>query len=392
LNSLNSLQQKQNHATINCGGNIFDRLIGNYQRLSPLAKVEVSSWHHISATFHNELEKYQSDATPSCNLAAVIEKEGILNSHSALLANTERILVPIGQYFLKDTRGAEVVEQEDSMTVFPRLLNSGPHSWSSVYALSYVPRDDMNDITSQCSRGLVALDLKPILERVSIVVTTQVLTITFEGSNLEAVVGRQLKDDTPISAEMVLFRCTNGDGFIFNPAESKLISLQTFLDRVTIKFSRVTAPNSGVIKLLTDFGESNERIFNPSDVVRGEEQAPSKAMHPTMNAEFLSSAFLRVALSCPSGLRISLTQSLKIIDPGMAHLWRLLTQLEMLLAPPSEKISFASLISNAPGDEYLKGQKDISHIRNECLQRFQEMSRCTTESFQYRESHLKRAL
>jgi hypothetical protein len=168
LNSLSSLQQKQNHTTINCGGNIFDRLIGNYQRLSPLAKVEVSSWNHIYDTFHTELKKYQSSAAPSCDLVAVVEKEGILNNHSALLADNERILAPIGQYFLKDTGDAEVVEQEDSMTVFPRLMNSSlPHLWSSVYALSYIPRDEMNDITSQCSRGSVTLDLKPILEKVS---------------------------------------------------------------------------------------------------------------------------------------------------------------------------------------------------------------------------------
>lgn len=395
-NYVSDIGHTQNHITVNCDGNVLDRLVADYQRLSPLNDTDTSSWDGIYKTLNLELGrclKMESNFTvpmesvllDDATCATISSAEERISVHSKLIEHRESDLKPIGTYCLKfsqDAEHPEILDQTTDMLSRLRSLRvSGSPKWSNYYSLKSITQDYLKENFGAQKPEAIVLDLTPKLTDVKIIIRTSNVDITFEGINLECVLWRELDKEESLTENNgkklpFLFKDAKCD---LSSGKSKLLSITPCNNKVVIRLYSVKIPHSGFISILTDFGKSNEVKFGSDNVVIGEEFTPHRVLHPTMNTEFLSAAMLRVALCWKNEPRAGGGGEVPP-DPYMNQLWCKLLEIEGITIK-REKQVLQKVMS-----EYLAGKRTISFLRNECLSEFQEMSRVTTETFQYKEN------
>lgn len=395
--------QLENHVTVNCDGNIFDRLLANYQRLSPLRDSSPASWDFIYRTFNSELAKCMKSATfgtiEAVQLPVTQQVQGNieydegmistcetnLESHSRLIEDGERNLRPIGTYYVKYQGDPEIHLQDSSHLLMKRLTQPQPPRWAQDYSLKNINRTQLQDLLGGDSahRKAITLRLKPVLTSIKIVNTTQRVTLTFEGSNLEPVLLRELSQELNLTRDNIKllpfhFRNAHCETVA---GKSKLLDIQWFSNKVVVRLHHVRVPLQGFVALSTDFGVSNEIQYGAENVVQGEEFAPCRVLHPTMNAEFLSAAMLRVALCWRRIIKTagSKPDDLSLVDLSMHKLWTVLLDIESYVIDGNSELELLL-------QRFLDGTSDITELRNECLHQFEEMSRQVTKPFKHKEN------
>lgn len=398
--------QKENHTTINTNSDVLDRLLMDYQRLSPLEKCDVDSWRFIFTTLNVDLKMYHASISPRdialMDLAQLSQAEMNLDHHVAI--TTETRLLPIGRYFFRNA-AAEVdivTEETAKMSKLVALDGKNLSAKKVAYTLEDIStKFDATLTTPPSTKGKISSTLTssasthsmldssnftPKITNFSIIWTTQRVTVNFVGENLDSVLSRHLIDTSSSSVdgdkgalsslESVLpFRLLLGRVNV--SPQAQLLSVNATWDRVAVDLTGVEFPSAGDICLRTDFGESNPFRYTESHFVKGVESAPSRSLHPTMNAEFLSSAFLRIAIFCHKN------SSLEALNHNqqMRNLWRLLLDLERDLAGNQFPITLEANLM-----QYLTNEIDIGVLRNMSLGSFEMMARRAVEEYTVKEN------
>ena len=211
--------------------------------------------------------------------------------------------------------------------------------------------------------------------------------MNFEGEYLDTLRCRLTDRELEIKTTQLDSLPFNFRAGTFEPKDyAKIVSLAPSWGKVVIEVIGCSFGREGEISLYTDLGETNPVRFNSTNIVDGEESAPSKSLHPTMNAEFLSAAALRIALYCRSNNKGDKGDGgLQCLErnPRLSLLWSLLLSLEKLLC--TEQVLEKYL------NQFLKGETDIATMRNMCVGVFADISRKTVQDFVHKENILLRA-
>lgn len=425
--------QKENHTTINTNADVFDRLLMDYQRLSPLEKCDVDSWRFIFATLNVDLKMYHTSISPRdialMDLNQLSQAEMNLDHHVAITSETR--LLPIGRYLFRSTLAEVDIATEDTAKMAKLIALDGKNLSSKkvAYTLEDISSKFVattattpppmkgfiaSSLSSSSTHSMIdsSLNFTPKITNFSIIWTTQRVTVNFVGENLDSVLSRHLLDTSSssspdgekgpswLSLESILpFRLISG-GQVNISAQAKLLSVAATWDKVVVDLTGVELPSAGEICLRTDFGESNGFKFMESHFVKGVESAPSRSLHPTMNgkcfahivtafchcysnflcsfiAEFLSSAFLRIAIYCHKNSSLEALNN----NQQMRNLWRLLLDLERDLAGDKFPITLEANLM-----QYLNNDIDIGVLRNMCLGSFEMMARRAVEEYTVKEN------
>ena len=401
--------QIENHVTVNCHGNILDRILGNFQRLCPLPEKNKSSWEDFHTALTAELASIAPLNSGNAKTAQEFRPlqvpqdtqnryeelktyEENLENNCVLCEHMENDLRPIGTYFLKCDGAAEVFQQAGAFALFKRLDQSQPPNWGNAYSLNNWTRDELKELLGS-DFSTISLQLKPTIKNIKIIRATQRVTLTFEGVNLEAIFLRELSGEmvlTNANVHKLPFRFQD-DIFDFSPGKSKVLDIHSSHDKVIIRLYLFQIPAKGHVVLLTDFGRSNDFHFDEEHTHKEKDYAPSTVLHRTMNAKLLSAAFLRVALcskqavgSARIGSQRSFT-SLLAANYSINFMWNMLLDVERFVTDGSPSKLESAL------EEYLNGDKsiDITELRNECLHQFEFISSRTTEEWKYKENVIK---
>ncbi len=377
--------QLANHVTIgSCGMEV--RLILDMQLLSPLMRDH--------ETFH---QSFYTDIRSA--MKRVLNKESTDNINDVVIYNAEQCLAnavsssadlynmtfkPIGHYIAKPTN--------DFTTIFSRTDTE--EIQNIIQSMSLYHHDDGIDhhpipfhikqapagrvIKQQSSPGTT---LKPILTSLKAHWTKYRLTLQLDGEYLDCIQGRLISHEIVIEKAIpseLPFIFIKG-GLKITPA-STMTTIVSTCKQLTIEFVHTDIESIGEIYVITDFGESNTIEYSEKDIVRGEEAAPSKSLHPTMNTELLSAAILRVAIYCKrlGGLEV-LQENTELLT-----LWTLLLALEEELCPLTNSgVGLRTYVT-----KYLRSEIDIISMKTQCISILEIISSKTVEEFQFKENVL----
>ena len=371
--------QKENHTTVNCGGVALDRLIADYQRMSPLAGTEARLWTLVYESISGSLRSFLDSAGGRAviDIPALRQAEDNLRHHLSMLSG-ESALLPIGRYLLRKGGGGgeNVIESEGNLLDVLVALESSQHLvWSHHFSLRDV---DVRSLPTP-SFQVPPEAFVPRITAVSMIQTPRRLTFNFEGKYLDSVQMRLLESDIAITsvAEFAQLPLTVPSDCVSILPAARMLSVRCFPDKTIIDVVGVSLRGPGTLSLKTDFGETNVLPFTDDSTVQGQESTPSKSLHPTMNAEFLSGAFLRVAICCKMcGGR----DNLPARNRGMAEL------LDLLLSIEGDLHGFTDNKLNNILGQFMEDRVDVGMLRNMCLPRFEEMSRIATEPVKVEET------
>ena len=355
--------QKENHVTINCGSAILDRLLANYQRLSAFADSDIGSWKSMYQPFHDSLVRYMEGNFP-LDLESLQQAEDILHNHKLSEQNN---LLPIGYFMRRDDHEPLLVPSEEMLDSLGELMSFEPLAWRPFYSLLHE-----NVATWDPAPAAVVDDsYMPRVTDVFMICTPTKFTIHFEGTNLDCVQKRLMEAELSIAPETINklpFR-VKLDRFSFQSQDAKLTKVQCFPNKAVIELSGVHLKGPGSISLVTDFGETKAFSYAENKIINRDDSSLAKSLHPTMNAEFLSSALLRVAIMAnQTGTGI---EGLKEQNPSIYDLWCILLDLE-------KNIFEMQLGLSKYMNQYLTGKISIGDLKKMCLEKFEEMSRQAT--------------
>jgi GTP-binding protein EngB required for normal cell division len=395
--------QRENHTTINSNKDISDRLIADFQALSPLESCGVDSWRFIYSTIHSYTKGYLSAdesslqaASNEVNITTLNQVEMNLKHHAAI--TTENDLKPVGRYFLKNSNGEVqmISDRPEVASVVWAFENKKFNFKKPSYSLLDLNVASFEEELHAKGRRADLYDIQPKITSFRIMITGERVALHFMGENLDTVVMRLNEESEALlsitmqNVQLLPFRLKAGKMKITN--QSKLLTVIPSWSKAVVELTNVEFDSTGEITLKTDFGESNGFTYTAEHVIRCEETPPSKFLHPTMNAEFLSAAMLRVAICCkPYIQKEDFPVSVKKIggyledNPRIFEVLKLLLDLEgRLVSSPSQRNLQSNLI------QYLNNEIDISTMRNMSLGTFEILSRKTTEDFHVKESPFRK--
>ena len=160
---------------------------------------------------------------------------------------------------------------------------------------------------------------------------------------------------------------------------ARILLIRTSDTAAEIDVMGIVFKTSFDIALRSDFGQSAPRRVLIEDVKRAVDSSPAKFLHPTMNAEFLCVAVLRVAVCARDNGNL---QRLLARNDLMYQLWSLLIDLEKLCGFDDAVLAMYMI-------QYLDRHIDLSMLKTAVLHRLEDMSRLVTEPFQAEENIIK---
>jgi len=373
-----------NHVTVCNNNDILDRLIGDFQAMSPLRAEgnDFESWNNIFKVINHDLSMYQEGSCSAdiitLDVRELTKVELNLRNHPAITSDNS--LVPVGRYVFVDASGKSVIESDREIIEYKTRKLEGKSFKGRV--IPFTVQDFLGKYSSFSNKPFnLPIRILPKLISFSMIVTPHRTTFHFTGEYLDCVCGRVTFKELEINANSISnlpFELKSGQ--ILPGKHAKIISLvasfgKLKLDIVDCKFDY----EKGEILVRTDFGKSNTVMFTSRDVTRGEESAPSKALHPTMNVEFLSAGLLRIAIYCRKYGGIEALKG----NPRMEDLWKLLLDMESILIPDKPRLENYVL-------QYLEKEIDIGTMRNMCLEPLSIMSAKTVAEFVQKENIIQR--
>lgn len=381
---------REHHITINNRKDLGDRLLCDYQKLSPLmTKCSSSDQRNFTYETLNVLLKHyqhaETAAIPSdlstLDVGLVRQAENNIANHVTLTSDDQ--LRPIGRYLFKESPVVYVIENHPSDVEQRVTLLDGKHLHGR--NVSYTLTDVQNhrpSISPNLRRNSQqpVLHVRPKLLSLSMIWTSHRVTLSFAGENLDSVRGRLMDREIDITLgnvdSILPFRFRVGT--LAPGKHAKITAITPGWSKLVIEVVGCVFPEEGEVSIFTDFGESNAVRFNAQNIVRGEESAPSKSLHPTMNAEFLSAAVLRIAIYCRKHGNLEVLQQ----NPRLHQLWLTILSLERRVC--------RDLTLKTYVEQYLQQDMDIGTMRNMCIATLSTVSKRTVEDFVYRENFLLR--
>eukprot|EP01035_Chromulina_nebulosa_P022391 gene22391-28994_t len=382
LTSIDRSNCKSDHITICNSEDIISRLLCDFQKLSPLMKdgnvADQKSF--MFAVFNSSIKQYQNGWRETIDLNNVAQAEtNLLNSVGI---TTDNQLHPVGRFLFRHEDG-EFTDESDTEGVTARLkqlIGRRNNVYESAYTYQHVLQYRPTAPIPRRQLPPELISLRPKLTSFNMIQTKHRVTMNFEGEYLDTLKCRLADRELEIKATQLGSLPFNIRSGTFEPKDhAKIVSLAPSSGKVVIEVIGCNFGREGEVSLYTDLGETNPVRFNSTNVVDGEESAPSKSIHPTMNAEFLSAAALRIALYCRS--KGDVLQCLGN-NQRLSLLWSLLLSLEKLLC--TEQVLEKYL------NQFLKGEVDIATMRNMCVGVFADISRKTVQDFVPKENILLR--
>lgn len=293
------------HITICNGDDILDRLLCDYQKLSPLMGDANAGDKKgfIYSVINSAMKQYHTGPGQSVLIDLNILSQAETNlSNSVTIITNENDLHPVGRFLVRDGNGDFKDESDRSCSPVARLPRQ--QLFRPSYYLTDTPPLLFADVMQHKPRDIIPPNLSPIKPKLlsfNMIKTNKRVTMNFVGEYLDSLKCRLTLTDKEleIKADQLDSMPFKFRGGRFTPsAHAKIISLAPSYGKVVIEVFACEFGHEGEVSLFTDFGETNSVKFNHSNIVNGEEPTPSKSLHPTMNAEFLSAAMLRIALCC----------------------------------------------------------------------------------------------
>jgi hypothetical protein len=379
------------HTTLCVSDSILDRVLFDFQRLSPLITLgEVEEWRSIYETVYSCMSEYVS-AGHLTDIQRWLERLQVAESNLSKFERerTVNTLIPVGVFIsVTSPPFPESITFVDSHAITAKLVSLNcqyTQSWRDVYNMekqdSKEPRDHFfSDVNF---RGFTVPQATHISMRSF---GRYGLTIRIEGNNLDTVLRRNISH--PISffkADMLKdfpFSISPEDAYVLTDAH--LLAVRSSYEEVIIDITGIQFTASSImLSLNTDFGSSKPIRFSTSKLTVSQEaptQEAAQALHPAMNSEFLGVALLRVALcSMHCGGIVPMSEQY----PFITTIWVKLIDLERLC-------NFREAVLERQMDLFLNKTIAISKLRADCDKRLMEISEHATESFQLEESVVKK--
>ena len=387
LSNIEKSNHMSDHITICNNEDIMNRLLFDFQKLSPLMKDGniADQKRFMFEFFNSSIKQYQSSWKDTViDLNHLEQAERNLSSSIGITPDNE--LYPVGRFLFRQEDG-EFTDDFDYQRVTSRLQQFQNRLNESAYYTyhhvgQYKPTSDRPRIPIPPEINPV----RPKLTKFNMIQTKHRVTMNFEGEYLDTLKCRLTDRELEIrSSQLDNLPFNFRSAGTFEPKEhAKIVSLAPSWGKVVIEVIGCSFGREGEISLYTDLGETNAVRFNTTNIVDGQESAPSKSIHPTMNAEFLSAAALRIALYCRSK-KGAVLESLES-NPRLSLLWELLLSLEKKLCSEKDRALEKNL------NQFLKGDTDIATMRNMCIGIFADISRKTVQDFVPKENILLRGV
>jgi hypothetical protein len=293
-------------------------------------------------------------------------------NHLSCISSQDR-LFPIGRYVFKSR--ALPTEFVTEQTLLQERIGALDGRYLSAKNPTYTLDDLVVEKSSFFnSKPLIKLDLTPQIDNFSIIWTEQQTTITFVGKHLDSSIARAVYATTEtLVVDQLPFRLVSSTCHIDLTVRSRIEFLDARSHKMMLGINACSLSTSeGDIQVINDFGMSNVFHFTSSHVTRGTPSSPNRALHPTMNPEFLSAAYLRVAIFCHRYGKGILAENIPL-----KSLWDLLVDLENCTLPntPINEQLPSTL------DQYLEGQTDIGTMRNMSYARFEKIAEKIVSDF-----------
>lgn len=380
--------QLDNHITLNDRKEVADRLIADVQSLAPLESWSVDFWQEIYTTITKFSRGYfQPHRLPKVEIDLNILRQVEARLRLSPVLNSENTLKPIGKYIEKSANG-EINSFEDEKNI-EEILSSfdvvSGHYQKPIYTLPDLGQEKEIPFSKASAKKHSASiefpGVQPKITSFRLMMIGQRVQLHFVGENLDSVVMRWNETEEPITFENI-GNCPVSlkSGKISIQPSTKLLSVKVSFEKSIVEFSNCHFPSEGEICVKTDFGPSNFLAYTSENFIKCEETPLSKCLHPTMNALFLSAAFLRVAISCKKNGKINgkgkVTRVVDALGDNsvMISLWKLLCDLELRLL--QEKNLEDNLL------QYINEEIDISMLRNMAINStFVHMSNKIVEDF-----------
>jgi hypothetical protein len=406
------------HLTVNINSSVIDRLLVAYQQLSALTHSEVDSWRQIYETLNSHIRFYfSSPQNPNSDVTKLLHSlesaETALFSHP--LYTGDAVLDPIGSYSCYNWSTTETQEHPPTPTHSLSLITTS-------YSSDILPMLEMlHRLGSWVDTPLHVLYLHslgqpqqkgreyvPPTDQLSVLLPTitgvqikrtgqesERLTFVFHGSNLDTALQRQSAVEIPLTDETLLTslpihihtttqaqtqtqqgsRASTPKSTSANKSKpfsllplAKVIYTGGVESRLVVEVVGLTILSDTTISIRNDFGESNSLPLSPNDI---QTVPPSSYLHPTMNAHFLASALLRVAVCYRE---CGFDDVFQNRYPELYRIWRLLLAVEGIFNyPVNPKMLEIQTLA------YVNGQFDIVMLRNKCMERMEMMAKQVTE-------------
>lgn len=358
--------QRESHTTINCDGDILDRLLVNFQRISAFADKDVESWKLLHDTFYQAVKHCHEANAHAVDLDALKRAEENLNYRKL---SDQDMLSPIGFLMLKGDRETILIGSENLLETIYSLTTSVPQqTWRHHYSLK------LASVSTWPTQDGVFVNPKlfsPCITDVSMIQTPTKFSINFEGQFLDCMRMRLFEKEVPVTTQSINNLPFNVEfnNFDIQSSQAKILRVRCFPNKATVDLSGLSLVAPGNITLKTDFGETNSLPYTDEKIIGGNDLALSKQLHPTMNAEYLSSALLRVAITAKASGGL---QNLSTCNPAMYDLWLILLDLEKNIFNLPE-------VLNKNMTQYLDDIIDIGQLKHMCMRSvFEEVSRLAT--------------
>eukprot|EP00602_Paraphysomonas_sp_CaronLab_P012713 CAMPEP_0185038694 /NCGR_PEP_ID=MMETSP1103-20130426/34664_1 /TAXON_ID=36769 /ORGANISM="Paraphysomonas bandaiensis, Strain Caron Lab Isolate" /LENGTH=1615 /DNA_ID=CAMNT_0027577241 /DNA_START=46 /DNA_END=4893 /DNA_ORIENTATION=- len=360
-NQLAEKNLEDRHITV-CRG-FEDRLLLDFQQFSFLSRNEFPSWSSVHESLIREVKRipeiHASDGKDiSIDFARIEAIELELSNHSDIACAG---ILPIGIYKLTNTDGS-VSE-----------LRSGQQICNALQQLTQLQTGfkmlDNKELGQGCKKSEEkhGLQLSPIITSVRIVNHPFRTTFNFIGKNLDAVLLRGMTKEVPVKIGDIgmPFFVSHGDIEVDSTARILLVTCSD--RRATVDISGIRIPGRITIGVRSDFGDSNTLSATPC-TSKPADGPLVRALHPTMNGEFITGALMRVAVCSRECGNI---EALRTRYPGMNDLWQLLLSVERLLG--------AETVLEPCMRQHVARQCDVHLLRNRCQERIEMIAEAVTE-------------
>lgn len=378
------------HLNINVNNCISDRLLFNFQRLSALTTSgNVEEWRTIYETIYKYASEYilegKIEVTDSV-IVAIEAAEMALEAVSVDRAHNDNawLIGALWPRLTSNTLCPNLIYalDRDSMTNF--LTECGhsavvPPEWQSMFSFSSLSTDEK----MSCDANFLGYALPQIGHATAQRFSDDSISIRIEGVNLDSTLKRNISHTVSIrKSDMsnLPFTLQPQDAFELTP-DAKLVGVKASYAEAVITVSGLKFLSSCLMSVNTDFGCCRPFPFDIRKITDEKDKALSgQNLHPTMNADFLGCALLRVAL-CASHCRGLLPMA--DAYPALVTVWERLVDLENLG-------NFTEKVLEKQMDLFVTNRISIGDLRSSCHERLVQISEYTTEVFQVEESSFKR--
>lgn len=273
--------------------------------------------------------------------------------------------------------------------------------------------------SSFSSSSTIDISFTPVLTELTIVSTSRRLILNFAGRNLSPLLwrlyssdmslvipnGRMSNSSTSSTNTLPFAFDENKTTYELTSSDPKLEYISSSDDKAVLILSGIQFTSDVIsICLRSDFGESNFISVLISDVTSTDDATGLQLLHPTMNSEFLSEGYLRIALFCRSYLRCedpmqeavavaksssagdtnSLTSILKEKDANLHHLWIFLLDIERLYQKQSSNTY--QCVLEIYMEKFLEDVIDICVLRSVTIKVFIDIAQFATQQFSQSEN------